>query len=504
MKRADKIAIERYRAKLNLVRSSGAVNPYETEAEKKARIERAKKDVAFCVEYYFPHYATCKSADFHIDWANRVKRDKKFIGFAKWPRGHAKSVWNNVILPFWLWINEGDTYFVLVGQNEKRAQQLLEDIRAEFEANPRIIADFDQQQKSGSWEDGFFITKGGFIGQALGLGQSCRGLRVKNLRPTLINCDDLETKKTLKNERIQDELVEWVEQELLPAMDGECERLMISNNWFAVKMFLKKLAERHPDWNVHEVVACDAVTYAPTWHQKYTAAYFKAKEKKMARIAFRAEYLHIAHVIGKIFKPEDTQWATLPRIDHFEIIVGHWDIAYAGTPTSDYNAVRIWGLKERRFYYIDGFVKQSKMRAALDFICRVQKELPKGAIIHWRYEAQFWNGEVRRTIEEAEEAHEVILPLTQVDTPRGKKYDRILTLEPYFQNGRIFYNIKMKAHNDSNVGLHQLYGIEPGYAGKDDAPDADQQAIDFLSLHVKSRGSRSTMKVAKYERKTRF
>ena len=62
--------------------------------------------------------------------------------------------------------------------------RLLEDLRAEFEANPRILADFGEQMQIGSWEAGFFITKGGFIGQALGMGQSVRGLRVKNKRPT--------------------------------------------------------------------------------------------------------------------------------------------------------------------------------------------------------------------------------------------------------------------------------------------------------------------------------
>lgn len=503
MKRADKIALEQYRAKLQLIRSSGDVSPYETAAEKQARIEKAKKDVAFCVSYYFPHYATAPSADFQIRWANRVKRNPRFTAFAKWPRGHAKSVWNNVIVPFWLWLNEGSTYFVLVGQNYDRAKQLLDDIRAEFEANPRIISDFGTQHNPGSWEDGFFISKGGFIGQAIGLGQSCRGLRVKSQRPNLINCDDLETQKTLKNERIQDEYVKWVEQELLGAMDGERERLLFSNNWFAPVMFLKKLHERHPNWPVHEVSACNPVSYEPVWNGKYTAQYWREKELEMTRIPFHAEYLHIAHVMGKIFKPENTQWVALPKLSQFEIIAAHWDVAYAGTPTSDYNAVRIWGLKNARFYYINGFVRQCKMREAVDFMCRIQKELPKDVIIHWRYESQFWNGEVQRTIDETQQAHGLSLPLTKVDTPRTRKYDRILTLEPYFQNGRILYNQAMKSHNDSNVGLYQLYAIEPNYKTHDDAPDADQQCIEFLSKHVRT-GTGATVAFAKYQPINRF
>jgi len=487
--------------KIKLIRQSGGtVNPNETKDEQKERIDRAKKDVKYCVEYYFPHFATSECNAFHIKWANMVKRDPYFIGFAKWGRGQAKSVWNNVIIPFWLWLNEGDTYFVLIGQNEKRAQQLLEDIRLEFQENTRIINDFGEQKKFGSWEDGFFATQGGFIGQAIGLGQSCRGLRVGNKRPSLMNADDLETRKTIKNEKVQDEYVEWFETELLPAMDGEYERALVSNNWFANKMFIKKMAEKHPDWKVHEVIAFDPVTFKPTWYQKYSAHYFKRKSAKMGTLAAKAEYCHIVHLKGKIFKPEQLQWAALPNRNHFDVIVGHWDVAYAGTSTADYNAIRIWGLKNKNFWYITSFVKQTKMKAAVEFMCDYQLNLPESVTVHWRFEAQFWNDEVERTIQEIEEANEMKLNIIKVPTPTGKKYDRILTLQPYYQNNRIWHNEAMKSHNDTLEGNAQLFGIEPGYNTHDDAPDADEQAIKHLSQHI-YKGKPGNISTGRVERK---
>ncbi len=487
MKAEDKKAQERILEKIKLIRASGGtININETKTEKRARIARAKKDVKFCVEYYFPHYATSECNDFHIKWANMVKRDPKFIGFAKWGRGQAKSVWNNIIIPFWLWLNEGETYFVLIGQNEKRAQQLLEDIRLEFQDNPRIINDFGEQKRIGSWEDGFFITKGGFIGHALGLGQSCRGLRVGHLRPTLIGGDDLETRKTIKNERIQDEIVEWVEQELLPVFDGLYERLLFSNNWFAPIMFLKKLAARHKDWKVHEVLAYNTVTLLPTWFQKYKKDYFKKKRKKMGTLAADAEYCHISNPQGKIFMPEETQYCKLPRIDHFEALVGHWDVAYAGTPTADFNAVPVWGLKSKEFFKVTTFLKQCKMRAAVEFMCDFQINLPDGVIVHWQFEAQFWNDEVERTIQEVEDEFGIKLNIIKIVIPKGKKYDRMLTMQPYYQNNRMWYNEKLKSHNDTQLGLAQLYALEPNYKTKDDSPDADQQCIEKLSTYIYS------------------
>ena len=498
MNQADKKAQQRILEKIKLIRSSGgSININETKTEQAARIAKAKKDVKFCVEYYFPHYATSECADFHVKWANRVKRDKKFIGFAKWGRGQAKSVWNNIIIPFWIWLNEGDNYFVLIGQNERRAQQLIEDIRLEFEANPRIINDFGEQKKHGSWEDGFFITQGGFIGQALGLGQSCRGLRVGNKRPKQINGDDLETRKSINNERIQDEHVEWVEQELLPTMDGEHERLMFSNNWFAPVMFLRKLAARHKDWFVHEVIAYNPVTKLPTWKTKYDDTYFLEKEKKMGTLAAQAEYCHITHPKGKIFTPEQIQYTKLPRLDHMEALAGHWDVAYAGTATGDFNAIPVWGLKHKEFYKVTTFLKQCKMRTAVSWMCDFQKNLPAGAIVHWQFEAQFWNDEVERTIREVEDEYGITLNIVKIQVAKVKKYDRMLTMQPYYQNNRIWYGNKLKDHSDTQVGLAQLFGLEPNYKTKDDSPDADQQAIEKLSTFIYSNrtGDISTGKI---------
>lgn len=489
MRVKDKQAAAGYLKKLELIRSGSRLNLNETFEERQAAIERAKKDVAYCVRRYFPHYATAECAPFQIKWANKLLRNKRFKGFAKWGRGLAKSVWNNVIIPFWLWLNEGKKYFVLVGPNAKRAVRLLEDLRAEFEGNPQIIADFGEQKNPGSWDEHLWITKGGFIGQALGFGEPCRGLRVAEKRPDHYNVDDLETRQTVKNESRQDEMVEWVEQELLPTMDGNEERLVFSNNWFAPVMFLRKLSEKHPDWYVHEVKAYCPITYTPTWSGKYGPDYYRTKEREMGVLAALAEYNHEAKAEGKIFKSEQIQWADLPSLNRFKIIVGHWDVAYAGTATADYNAVRIWGLLGNDFYLIGCFAKRSKMRDAVVFMCDFEKRLPATVRVHWQYESQFWNGELERTIKEVKAETGVKLPISKVDTPRVRKYDRILQTHVYYQNSRVFYGAHLKASADTQTGLNQLFGIEPGYSGNDDVPDADEQAFKFLDRHITSGGS---------------
>ena len=500
MKLQDKIAQKRILEKIKLMRACSSVNPNETKPERLAAIEVCKKDFKKTVIRYFPHYADSPSAYFHVELAVYLSKHLTAKAFAEWGRGLAKSVVCDILIPFWLWLRKEKVYMVIVGNSHDKAKQLLEDLRLEWENNPQIIADHGEQKNPGSWEDGFYITKSGFIGQALGMGQSCRGLRVQAQRPNYIVMDDCETAATTKNERRQDDTVEWVEKHLLPTMDGGTRRYVLANNAFAPIMIQKKLQERHPKWKVHHINAYDPVTYIPSWPEKYDDDYFQTVEEEIGILAAQAEYNQKPHVEGKIFKEEQIQWAKLPRIDHFDIIVGHWDVAYAGTATADYNAVRVWGLKGKEFFYIDSFVKKTKMRAAIDWMCDFQELLPSGALVHWQFEAQFWNDEVERTIAEAEKAHAIELRLGKVTNPKTRKYDRILSMQPYYQNGRVFWNEKKKSHQDTQVGKAQLLGIEPNYNGHDDAPDADECAITFLSRHIHS-GKAGKILTGRVERK---
>jgi hypothetical protein len=79
-------------------------------------------------------------------------------------------------------------------------------------------------------------------------------------------------------------------------------------------------------------------------------------------------------------------------------------------------------------------------------------------------------------------------------------------MHPYYQNGRVYYDEAEYANNDMNEGLNQLKAIEPGYKTHDDSPDADQQAINYLSDFVVYEGesSANNITVVKQRRNNRF
>lgn len=482
--------LEQHRRRVEAMRLRPGFRSDEADADKAERKRRALADPVVFAETYLPEYATSKCNERHRKLAMAVLRNRKIRRVVRWPRAHAKSVWCDLIIPLWLWARGEPMYCVVIGASFDASKVLLSDIQAEFEGNPLLIHDFGEQEMTGHWTDGRFTTKGGFTGHALGMGQHVRGLRRRALRPTYVVMDDCETKDVVKNEKRQWEIVRWVEGALLKTMDGPVQRFLIANNGFAPSMIQRKLLEKHPSWELDEWKAYDKATYEPGWPEKYTADYWRNMEEEDGKLSVWAEFLHEPHVEGSIFTEDLFNYGDPPRIDHFVKLIGHWDVAYAGTKTADFNAVRVWGLdKERRFWLVACFVKQSKMRAAVDWMVEFDRNLPAGTVVHWQYESQFWNGELENTISAACDESNHQLHIRKAELEKANKYDRLLRAHTYYQNGRVWYANRLKGQNDHEVGMAQLRGIEPGYSSHDDAPDADERC--FADLDRESRVSRA-------------
>jgi predicted phage terminase large subunit-like protein len=500
-KKIDRQKADAYLKKLEAAKTAMEINPFEGKEEQDARIARARDSVAYMVKTYLPHYATAECADFQIEFAGMVAADPLFKGFAEWGRGLAKSCWCNIFIPLWLWMRGEDIFFCLKSDSEERADELLADVQAELEGNPLIIHDFGEQKMEGSWEIGKFITRDyRFIGMAFGIKQKVRGLRVKNRRPNLWGIDDLETPDTISNYKRMRRQADHIERDIMGTMIGKRRRLLYANNKFARVMTQTILQERHPKWKIHQVKAYNKATYEPAWKSMYSPEFYRQQEEDMGIPAAYAEYNHETKLEGKNFSEEAIQWTRVPDWHEFEMMISHWDIAYTDNETSDYNAVRLWGVKERKFYLIDCFVKQAKMKIPCNYMCELRKQIPQSANIIFQFEAQFWNEEVQRNIDEAEAAHGISLNIMKVDIPTTGKLGRMLKMVPYFQNSRIYYNEALKSHNDTQVGIMQLCAVEEGSAEHDDSPDADQQAIAALEKYTGPTRKTSTEKSYKVGR----
>lgn len=179
-----------------------------------------------------------------------------------------------MITPLWLWIN-GEAYYICTVPNTLDcACDLLEDLRAEFGANEFLKHDFDEQYNPGHWEKGSFVMMNGFICKAFGVKQKVCELRKGAHRPDLWIIDDLEVSQTVKNSRVQDDYVGWIETDVLATMMKKCRRLTGANNRFVSRTVQTVLKQQYPDWDRCLVEAYDPVTYRPAWKPTYSLQFY--------------------------------------------------------------------------------------------------------------------------------------------------------------------------------------------------------------------------------------
>ena len=478
----DQKALDRYRQLIKSISEDHAVNPLETQAEQNGRIDRAKRDYAFFIDTYFERYASSPSASFHIGTAKKIKANKHIKLLLGWGRGLAKSTHLNILLPLWLWINDDLKVMLLVGQNQEKACILLSDLQAEFEANQLLAHDFGNQQSIGSWEEGRFITKNDCAFFAIGMGQSPRGLRHRQYRPDYIVADDLDTKEVCRNPKRLREYADWICEDLLGTLDERGSRFIQVNNIFAPQTILTYIRDHKKGFQFIQQNATDTALN-PAWPEKYSRAFYQNQLDAMGPLSFHAEYNNAPHQEGSIFKQEAIRWCSIPRLDHFEHIIGYWDVAYSEAKTADFNAIKIWGLKQGKFYLIKAFVQQCKMEMAIKWMFDYAADLPQSLRINWYFESQFWNDALKMVYTEVASKYKHSISLIQAERAKGNKFDRMLGMLPFYQQGRIYYNEAERASGDMQVGIAQLLALEPGYKSHDDSPDADAAVLDLLNKY---------------------
>lgn len=494
----ERKSYEAFLKHLDFVRENteAGLNAFESKEERDTRVKYLLNNYGKFFEYYFPHYCTDEEgvfsacADFHVEFARIIKQQKKAKELQRWGRGLAKSVHSCMGIPIFLWAGGEKIFEAVIGNSENSALRLLDDVRAEFTSNERLIRDFGKQHLLGQWEAGEFVTKdGNFMGKALGMGQNVRGLRVGPRRPNYCVADDLEDAKTVKNPVRQNEIAEWILRSLIPMMVGPVRRFICANNFFAPQTIQSLLHKKRPKWGLHRVDACNSVTFEPAWPERDTKEKYKAIAEEIGILPFLSEFCNQPHIEGSIFLTKDIVYlspALMPKPHEMEMTFAYWDVAYGGTEGSDFNALTVWGVKEKKYYHLASFCKQSKMEVALEWLAEFISKRRTEKPMHCYYESQFWNDSVKASIAAVEKRTSVSFNFYKHQQPKSAKYDRILSLQPSFQRSELFFKEADRADPDVQIGLSQLYGIEPGYKSHDDWPDALEAVIKLLQYHTKT------------------
>ena len=475
----------------------------ESASAKRKRIAELVKDYNAFVQYYFPHYTFDKDknknvdcADFHIEWAKAVEKNKKFFGVAEWAREHAKSVHNNIFIPLWLKAKDEFAGMVLCGKSEPDACALLSDVQAELMSNQRYINDFGVQYRVGSWEDGHFVTRDDCFFIAIGRGQSPRGIRFRSKRPNYGVIDDIDDDELVENLDRVEKVVNWVLGAFLGCLDIRQSRFMMSGNRIHPKGVLAHIVgdidENSPKRkNLFHSRVCATVDETfegkPTWHQKFTREDLQTRFDLMGYYMALREYFHRAVVKGKIFRNEWIHWDKVPPLKEMDDVVCYFDPSYKPKTTNDFKAIRLWGKKGIRLYLLDCFVRQVTITAAVKWMYDLYETTRSKKTVDFVMEEVFLQGQFFDDFEEEAKLRGYYLPIRGDRRDKDDKYARILGTTPYYERGLVIYNEAQKKSPDMQTGLAQVLGFQKGSSVHDDAPDADEGAMYILNSRTKVR-----------------
>ena len=278
-----------------------AITPFgkTTPQEKERRQKRGIKDLRFFAETYFPHYLTAPPSAMHlhfyklfqtaIDSAQKIgspasraafRADPARIAQAA-PRGHAKSTISSLILPLWCVVGDQRRFIALVSDTTEQAADFLEFIKAELDANQRLIEDFPKACGEGRvWKAGQAITRNNVRIKCWGKRKAMRGARHGSVRPDLIVCDDLEGDENVDSpgQRAKDR--EWFFKALMKIGSRSTVTLVVGTLLHYDSLLAQLL--RRPGWTSRKWQAVQKWSASPLWEQ-WEAVYVARQEKQADR-----------------------------------------------------------------------------------------------------------------------------------------------------------------------------------------------------------------------------
>ena len=460
----------------------------ETPDERTARIERARKDYAFFVEYYFPHYCTNRetgrmipSAPFHIDAAKKILKNRNLRAVFQWARGHAKSTHMDVMIPLWLKCQRQReiNVMVLVGKSETNAITLLADIQAELQYNRRYIADFGAQYKEGDWQSGQFVTQDETAFFALGRGQSPRGLRYRSHRPDYIVIDDLDDDELCKNDSRVSKLTDWVREALFGTFGAQGGRFIMVGNLISKCSVLANISATKGVL-VSRVNVVDK-NGRPSWPENWTLERIAEIQQFMGYRAFQKEFMNNPITEGAVFRHDWIRWKAPLKLTDYDLVL-YIDPSFKPTTKNDYKAAKLWGkTKNGELHHLAAFVRQTTVVEMVRWLYDLYERLQKAnAPCHFYMEANFMQDIILDEFRREGDLRGYQLPIVPDRRKKPDKFQRIEAISPLWERGFVFYNSLQRDDPDMQAGLEQTLAFERGMSGHDDAPDADEGAIYIL------------------------
>jgi predicted phage terminase large subunit-like protein len=169
---------------------------------------------------YLPDHFRLPPSRMHVWLAERLDEMKHQRGMkvnVLGPRGGAKSTIGTLAFALRSALERREPYIWIISDTKHQAVSHLENIKSELRENPRIAADYPDAIVWHVWRQNAVTLANGVTIEAFGTGQSVRGRRSGEHRPTLIVCDDLQGDRHIDSRLSRDHSARWFHGMLMKA-----------------------------------------------------------------------------------------------------------------------------------------------------------------------------------------------------------------------------------------------------------------------------------------------
>ena len=486
---SEKKILDDWTEHVKVIMESTGVEDDETEEQQAARRQALEADPEQWFSYYFPRYASCPPAPFHLAAAKRVIERPEHYEVRMWSRELAKSTRTMMEVMYLALVGHpprqtpaaaGSTppaqrlkkkCVLLISNSLDNATRLLMPYRANLEYNRRLINDYGRQETTGRWQAAEFITQSGVAFRALGAGQSPRGTRNEEIRPDVLIFDDVDTDADCLNPQTIAQKWRWIEEAAIGTRSvSQPTTIIFCGNRIAADCCIVRAAKFADSCDTINIRGNDGLS---VWPQKNTEAAIDRVLAQKSYAAMQKEYFNNPVTEGAVFGQMHYKPA-LP-LPAYECLVCYTDPSYKDT--CDFKATVLVGYVQGEFHIIKCFLEQTTTAAMLHWH-RQLRSMVSGCNCYFYMEDVFMQDVLIRELNDAFKKEGTSMRITGDKRAKPPKFARIETLlEPLNRSGSLFLNIFEQDNPHMQRLEEQFRTFAPGSSAHDDGPDAVEGAV---------------------------
>ena len=336
-------------------------------------------------------------------------------------------------------------FTIIVSDSFKKACNFLDRIKREITDN-KFLAETFEIEPGVPWSQGELVFKIGWLGGkrirllARGAGQSLRGY-VDNVRPQMIVLDDIEEENNTATPDKRAKIRDWLFGQVLPSLDPMTGRLVFVGTIVHEDAMLARLYKDPPKgWVVKKYSILDEKGKS-IWPERFSEERIMEIKEEYARsgtlMRFMMEYMNNPSAAEfRVFDKEHIRYYNpfnlRGELRHYMAV----DFGFSVAGDSDFTVVMVCGIDDSSNIYVREYVRRRmKPNETLSVIVDLYNKYNCNAVgIETNGPQKIYYYMLDEHVKSSSFHNVRIVELNHTI----KKEDRIMNLQPKFQEGKIF------------------------------------------------------------------